>query len=57
MLEGVQTQCGKRGGIGVAVDAEDPAFLAQPVGVKFLIKRHWPVPCSPVVGCSPPPVP
>ena len=28
MLEGVQSQCGDRGGLGVAEDAEHTAFLA-----------------------------
>ena len=35
MLERVQAECRQRRGVGVAIDAEDAAFLAQPVGVQF----------------------
>ena len=34
MLQGVQPERGDRGGLGMAEDAEDAAFLAQPVGVE-----------------------
>ena len=34
VLEGVQAERGDRGGVGMAEDAEDAAFLAQPVAVK-----------------------
>ncbi len=31
MLESMQPERGQRGGIGMVEDAEDPAFLVQPV--------------------------
>jgi hypothetical protein len=33
MLQGVQAERGERCGVGMAVDAEDTAFLPQPVGI------------------------
>jgi hypothetical protein len=33
MLQGVQAEGGDRGGVGVVVDAEDAALLAQPISV------------------------
>ena len=37
MLQGVQAERGDRGGVGMAEDAEDAAFLAQPVAVEIEI--------------------
>ena len=35
VLEGVQAERGDRRGVGMAEDAEDAAFLAQPVAVEI----------------------
>ena len=39
MLEGVKAERGDGGGVGVAEDAEDPAFFAQAVAVEFLVEQ------------------
>ncbi len=39
MLQRVQSECGDRGGIGVAEDAEHAAFLAQRVAFKVGISQ------------------
>ena len=58
VLQRVQAECRKRRRIGVAIDAEHAALLAQPVGVQFEVEvhAHWPVSCPPVGwpagGCS-----
>ena len=39
MLKGVETESGNGRRVGVAVDAEHPAFLAEAVGVHFLIQE------------------
>src|SRR5215469_4823765 len=38
VLQGVQTERGDCGGVGVAVDAEDAALLAQAVGIEVEIE-------------------
>ena len=41
MLQGVQAERGDRGGVGMAEDAEDAAFLAQAVAVEIEIAGSW----------------
>ena len=40
MLQGVQAERGDRGGVGVTEDAEDAAFLTQPVAVEIVALRR-----------------
>jgi hypothetical protein len=42
MLQSVQSECGDRGGIGVAEDAEHAAFLAQRVAFEIILQIDRP---------------
>jgi len=37
MLQSVQSECGDGGGVGMAEDAEHPAFLAQRIAVQIVV--------------------